>query len=87
MYKLFAYTIGLEFDAEAELINRIVEHNDHRFNFSTFDDEILRNIQFWMIESELEQAVGRARLLRYDCTANLFSNFPLCQAVMIDSDY
>jgi hypothetical protein len=40
-----------------------------------------------MIESDLEQAVGRARLLRYDCTVNLFSNFPLRQAVMRESDY
>ena len=35
-----------------------------------------------MIESELEQAVGRARLLRNGNTVNLFSNFPLRQAVM-----
>ena len=41
-----------------------------------------------MIESELEQAVGRARLLRHACTVHLFSNFPLKQAKMIDEfDY
>ena len=37
-------------------------------------------IQFWMIESELEQSVGRARLLREDCTVYLFSDFLLHQS-------
>jgi hypothetical protein len=39
-----------------------------------------------MIESELEQAVGRARLLRENCTVDLYSNFPLRQAVMKETD-
>ena len=37
-----------------------------------------------MTESELEQAVGRARLLWHDCTVYLFSNFPVQQAQIID---
>jgi hypothetical protein len=38
-----------------------------------------------MIESDLEQAVGRARLSRCNCTVNVFSNFPLRQAVMMNN--
>lgn len=53
----------------------------------TYEDEFLRDIQFYMIESELEQAVGRARLLRCDCTVNLFSDFPLRQAELMDAKY
>lgn len=55
----------------------------------TFDESapMLRNIQFWMIESELEQAVGRARLTRCDRNVNLFSNFPLSQANIIDTHF
>jgi hypothetical protein len=88
MYKLFAYTMGLNFDMDAKLIpNMMVEHNGYRFQFTTYEDQVLRNIQFWMIESELEQAVGRARLLREPCSVNLFSNFPLRQAKMIEMDY
>jgi hypothetical protein len=88
IYKLFAYTIGLNFDKDAKPIpNLPVTHNGYRFHFTTYEDDELRKIQFWMIESELEQAVGRARLLRYDCTVNLFSNFPLSQAVMKKFDY
>jgi hypothetical protein len=40
-----------------------------------------------MIESELEQAIGRARLLRNKCTVHLFSNFPLPQAKMMEFEY
>jgi ADP-glucose pyrophosphorylase len=88
MYKLLAHTLELNFDIDAKLIpNMLIEHNGYRFPFTTYEDEVLRNIQFWMIESELEQAVGRARLLREPCAVNLFSNLPLRQAQMIEMDY
>jgi hypothetical protein len=88
LYKLFPYTIGLDFDETAKIKPNIpVTHNGCKFRFTTYEDEVLRNIQFWMIESELEQAVGRARLLRNDCTVNLFSNFPLRQANLIGEDF
>jgi len=87
-YKLFAYTLGLDFDEDAQLKHNLpVTHNGYRFRFTTYEDEILRSIQFWIIESELEQAVGRARLLRHDCTVYLFSNFPVQQAVMRVSEH
>ena len=88
IYRLFAYSIGRDFDIDARIKpSTTVDHNGYRFRFSTFDDKVLRDIQFYMIESELEQAVGRARLLREKCTVNLFSNFPLSQAVMKKSEY
>jgi hypothetical protein len=79
-YPLIALTIGLECDASEEWSNQKVSHNGCTFNFMTFKDEALRSIQFYLIEGELEQAVGRARLLRFDCTVYLFSNFPLRQS-------
>ena len=88
LYKLVAFSMGLDFDANEEMTSQFVAHNGYRFWFTTFKDENLRAIHFWMIESELEQAVGRARLLRNKCKVNLFSNFPLRQAKMIcDFDY
>jgi hypothetical protein len=88
VYKFFAYSIGLECDLDAAINpSAVVERNGYRFRFATYDDTTLRAIQFYMIESELEQAVGRARLLRCDCTVNLFSNFPLRQAIMKKSEY
>ncbi|SEJ71438.1 hypothetical protein SAMN05660742_114106 [Propionispira arboris] len=88
LYKLVAFTMGIDFDEKEEMTAQFVTHNGYRFWFTTFKDENMRAINFWMIESELEQAVGRARLLRNKCKVKLFSNFPLCQAKMIcDFDY
>jgi len=89
LYKLFAYTMGIEFDEKATLFYRPARHKGFQFKFMTFDNDngALRNIQFWMIESELIQAVGRARLLIEDCTVNVFSNFPLRQAIMRKFEY
>jgi len=78
----------MDIDIDAKIKpNTTVDYNGYRFRFTTYDDEILRNIQFYMIESELEQAVGCARLLRCDCVVNLFSNFPLRQAEMKEFEY
>jgi len=88
LYKLTAFAMGFDFDEDAEMRYKLVNHNGYRFWFTTYDDENLRAIQFWMIESELEQAVGPARLLRRDCNVHLFSSFPLGQAGMVESfDY
>ena len=88
LYKLAAFTMGLDFDEDEEVGPQVVTHNGYRFRFTTFQNEDLQHLQFWMIESELEQAVGRARLLRNPCNVHLFSNFPLRQAKMVDGfDY
>ena len=84
LYKLTAFTYGFDFDEAAEMNHRLVTRNGYRAMFNTFEDESLRDIQLWMIESELEQAVGRPRLLRNECKVHLFSNFPLTQAKVID---
>lgn len=87
IYKLFAYSLGFDVGCEIKPSTK-VEYNGYRFLFTTYADETLKNIQFYMINSEIEQAVGRARLLRCNCTVNLFSNFPLSQAQMVDNcDY
>ena len=88
LYKLAALTLGLDFDEDEKVSAQVVTHNGYKFRFTTFKDEGLRAIQFWMLESELEQAVGRARLLRNSCKVHLFSNFPLSQSKMIEGfDY
>ena len=86
IYKLFAFMLGFDTDADLNPC-AIVTYNGYRFRFTTFDDEILRTIQFYIIETDLEQAVGRARLLRCDATVKLFSNFPLRQAILMESEY
>ncbi len=89
LYKLFPFSLGLDVDEDAAMKPCLVTHNGYIFRFTTYDEknDVLRKFHLWMIESELEQAVGRARLLRCDCTVNLYSNFPLKQAVMQKSQY
>lgn len=88
LYKLVAFTLGMDFDEDEEMEPQIIEHNGYHFQINTFKNENLRAIQLWMIESELEQAVGRARLLRNSCTVHLFARFPLRQSELIeDFDY
>ena len=83
VYKLFARYLDLDFDEDERQKTCTVDHNGYRFQFMTFEAEVLRAIQLYIIESDMEQAVGRARLLREDCIVNLFSNFSLWQAVMM----
>ena len=79
IYKLLAYQMGYNSEDD-KLRYQEVCHNGYKFWFYTYQNELMRRIQFWVIESELEQSVGRARLLREDCTVWLFSDFPLTQS-------
>jgi len=89
LYKLILYDRGIDFDESAELKSRVITYkNKYKFRFNTYDDEALKNVMFWIISSELEQAVGRARLLREaGGTVHLFSNFPVDQAVFREPEY
>jgi hypothetical protein len=78
--KLFLYTMGHDIDGNAKLRYQKVRHNGYQFWFMTFDDQLLKDTQFWLIESELSQSAGRARLTREKCTVNVFSDFPLPQS-------
>ena len=40
-------------------------------------------VQTWLLSSQLEQAVGRARLLREDCQVFVYAGFPVEQAKYI----
>jgi hypothetical protein len=80
-YFLFAQMLGINYTIEdTTMTYQWIEHNGFRFKFNTFFHEGLRNIHLSLIQSEIVQAVGRARTLRYDCTVSLYSNFPLKQS-------
>lgn len=77
-YFLLAKLMGVEFDYfNSPFRYQKIEYNGFKFMFNTFDNEELRNIQIPLIESDLIQAVGRARTLRNDCTAQVYSALPL----------
>jgi hypothetical protein len=77
-------------DYNVEIINkdslntREVEYDRYRFYFSTFEDEVMKKIHTYYIYSELEQAVGRARLLNKDNTVYVHASFPVKQAEFMD---
>jgi hypothetical protein len=78
VYFFYAKIIGMDLKTSDNILDvRIVDWNGFKFKTMTFENEILRNIQLSMIESELIQAVGRNRNLREDCETLLFSNQPL----------
>ena len=77
-YLMIAKVLGIEFKTSDTSVSRKqIEYNGFRFMFNCYDNEELREIQLTLIESDLIQAVGRARTLRTPATVELYSNFPL----------
>jgi hypothetical protein len=77
-YLMIAKVLGIEFKTSDTSVSRKqIDYNGFRFMFNCFDNEELREIQLAFIESDLIQAVGRARTLRTPATVELYSNFPL----------
>ncbi|OUL17829.1 hypothetical protein [Nostoc sp. 106C] len=60
--------------------------NGFRFWFNAYDNEELRNLQFYFIESELKQAVGRPRVNTEPVSVKLYSNYPLPEACINDEE-
>ena len=54
-----------------------INYNGFTFKMNCYDHEELRSIQLALIESDLIQAIGRARTLRTNATVEVYSNFPL----------
>ena len=77
----------LDYDTSKKLCRQRVENSNYSFKLMTFSDAEMRNLQMYILEAELEQAVGRARLLRYNATVWVFSNFPLRQEEINQEDY
>jgi len=86
-YLLIANALGKKprfNDCNTSLEYQLVKRNGFQFYFNTFsEDDILREIQLYFIESELVQAIGRARILRNYCTVSVFSNLPIQGAEFI----
>lgn len=84
MYSLLLFDVILP---ESEFIEAEMEDkkrydiNGIRLLFPSFDNPYIRITQFYLLQSELVQAVGRARLIRNpEAKVLLFSNFPVEEA-------
>ena len=80
VYKLIATHIEIPTDENMRFLE--VEDEEYKYWIHTYENPDLREIQMYFIKSELIQAVGRARLLRYDCTVKLYASVPLSQAII-----
>ena len=54
---------------------------------NTLKDKNMRIAPTFPPLAELEQAIGRARLLRENCTVYVFSNYPCQQAELVQEKY
>ncbi|MFZ3372770.1 MAG: hypothetical protein WA131_07095, partial [Desulfitobacteriaceae bacterium] len=81
-YLLFASALGFKPELDDSQMHYVqIKRNGFEYYFNTYSDEpMLTEIQLYLIESELAQAVGRARILRNNCTVTVFSNLPLRKA-------
>mgnify|MGYP007108087299 FL=1 len=61
-----------------------VERNGLRFYFTTYcGDSLLQEVQFYLVESQLLQAIGRARVNRFPAKVLILSNLPVVGAQYI----
>lgn len=80
VYELFARSLGI--DNSDTMSTRTALLHGFEFSMMTYADSELRNIQQYMIGSDLEQAIGRARLIYHDRTVHLYGNFPARQGIL-----
>lgn len=86
VYKLIGCYLGMEVNQDVLSVRR-VRYKDYEFNLMSYKGEDLRLLQMYFISKELEQCIGRARLLRNDCKVLVLSNFPCEQAELDEQDY
>ena len=87
-YKLIACYLGIDVNEKVCIMKRItVDYNGFQFFLMSYKNPLLREIQLYMISSELEQSIGRSRLLRNDAKVFVFSNFPCEQAILHQEEY
>lgn len=88
-YKLIACYLGGEVNGKENMRPGFqrADYKGNNFLITTYRDPVLREVQLYSIESDLEQCIGRARLLRNNCTVYVFSSFPCEQAELYLGDY
>lgn len=78
VYYFHAEYMGIDTNSiDKKMEYQTIQWKGMQFKFQTFKNPDLRNIQLYLIEGELIQAIGRARTIRTDAQVQVFSNFPL----------
>lgn len=84
-YLLISVALGYRMGLEESRMEYIpVERNGLRFYFTTYsNDSLLKEVQFYLVESQLLQAIGRARVNRFPAKVLILSNLPVVGAEYI----
>ena len=77
---MFTHNINDQSD-EAKSIEIVI--NNFKFTYLTYTNPILQAIDLNYTSSQLEQAVGRSRLINNDCNVNVFSHYPVKQTNIV----
>lgn len=80
LYESYGVLLTGENPVSAGWKPRKVRKYGYEFPLNTYEDikdELYTELQMYFLYSELIQAVGRARLLRYECNVYVYSSLPL----------
>lgn len=59
------------------------DYKEFSIELFLFENEELRKVQLWLMEKEIIQAVGRARIINENCNVYIFGVFPVAGAQII----
>ena len=78
VYYFYAKHCGISLKQnDTTLVDKTIDWKGFRFRYMTYENKDLMDIQLGLAESELIQAIGRNRTLRFNCVSYVFSNLPL----------
>jgi hypothetical protein len=79
VYVLTAMALDIPVNAcDYSMEMAVIRRKGFEYYFTTYSKNLLlQEVQLHLIESELIQAIGRARVLRYDCTVIVLANLPI----------
>ena len=81
VYQLFAAILDVDFKPEdCKMEVQLIQRYGIRFPLNTYSHADLRDLHLFFLESELEQAIGRARPIRHPVRIKLLSSIPHPQA-------
>ena len=85
-YKLYAHLLDIDIAGDVlEYGWRTIRRGEFEFQmYLCSENPAMHELQIGLIEAELIQAVGRARLVRNDCTVHVFAAMPVPGCVIDD---
>lgn len=89
IYSLYAKIIFNKDCSNDSMALRTTKRHGFEFKFFTYNDESMQKLQFYLIESEYLQAIGRSRVNREkNAEVHIFSNLPVpfCEVVNNNQD-